>query len=187
MTDHSNDAVAPAKPPVGVGATPLVAQLLALGLVALGVVGVQDLLARTGLIAQAPWTDTAVSQVDGLASDSVWVLVGGIVAALLGLVVLATALRRRPRKTLELDAQTGVRLRTRDLPRLLQGTVETVDGVTDVDVRASRRSVRVVATTVVRDERRREVATELEERIAPTLRAPHRAPRPRIKLKEGAS
>lgn len=187
MTDHSNDAVAPAKPPVGVGATPLVAQLLALGLVALGVVGVQDLLARTGLIAQAPWSDTAVSQVDGLASDSVWVLVGGIVAALLGLVVLVVALRRRPRKTLELDAQTGVRLRTRDLPRLLQGTVETVDGVTDVDVRASRRSVRVVATTVVRDERRREVATELEERIAPTLRAPHRAPRPRIKLKEGAS
>ena len=177
-------AVAGARPPVGTGASPLVAQLLALALVALGVVGVQDLLARTDVLSQAAWIQTAIDAVDGLAHDTVWVLVGGIAAAVVGLLLLAVGLRRRPRKTLELDAATGVRLRTRDLATLLEDSLETVDGITGVDVKASRRSVGVRASTLVADDRRDEVLRDLEARLAETLGALEHAPRHRIKLKE---
>lgn len=180
-------AVAAAKPPVGVGASPLVAQLLALALVGLGVVGVQDLLARTGAISQGPWVDSTLQSLDGLTSGSPWVLVGGIVAMVLGLLLLPIVFRRRPRKTLELRAETGVRLRTQDLPRLVRSSLESVDGVTDVQVSATRRTVKVTAATVVRDERRQQVVTDLGEQLAPTLEALEKAPRTRIKLKEASS
>lgn len=186
-TGATDTAVAAAKPPVGVGASPLVAQLLALALVALGVVGVQDLLARTGALAQEPWLDTALSSVDGVAADSPWVLVGGIVAAVVGLLLLPIPFRRRPRKALELKAATGVRLRTQDLSKLVRGSLETVDGVTDVDVRTSGRTVRVTAATVVSDDRRSGVTRDLRKQLAPTLGALEKAPRPKIKLKEASS
>lgn len=183
----TDSAVAAAKPPVGVGASPLVAQLLAVGLVALGVVGVQDLLARTGVLAQEPWLDTALGAVDGVTSDSPWVLVGGVAAALVGLLLLPVPFRRRPRKALELRATTGVRLRTQDLSRLVRGSLEAVDGVTDVQVHSSGRSLKVTAATVVSDERRAQVARELREQLEPTLEALQKAPRPRIKVKEASS
>lgn len=183
----TDSAVAAAKPPVGVGASPLVAQLLAVGLVALGVVGVQDLLARTGVLAQEPWLDTALGAVDGVTSDSPWVLVGGVAAAVVGLLLLPVPFRRRPRKALELRATTGVRLRTQDLSRLVRGSLEAVDGVTDVQVHSSGRSLKVTAATVVSDERRAQVARELREQLEPTLEALQKAPRPRIKVKEASS
>ena len=71
----ADDALRAAKPPVGVGASPLVAQLIAIALVALGAVGVQALLSQTGAIGQAPWTTTALEAVDGTGSDSPVVLV----------------------------------------------------------------------------------------------------------------
>lgn len=183
----TDSAVAAAKPPVGVGASPLVAQLLAVGLVALGVVGVQDLLARTGVLAGEPWLDTALGAVDGVTSDSPWVLVGGVAAAVVGLLLLPVPFRRRPRKALELRATTGVRLRTQDLSRLVRGSLEAVDGVTDVEVHSSGRSLKVTAATVVSDERRAQVARELREQLEPTLEALQKAPRPRIKVKEASS
>lgn len=187
MTEHTSPTTAPAKPPVGTGATPLVGQLIALALIGLGVVGVQDLLARTGAVAQQPWIDTALSAVEGLPSDNPWVLVGGVVAALLGLFLVLMALRRRPRKTLELKATTGVRLRRRDLRTLVKEALSDVDGVTDVDVVASRRRLRVSASTMVRDDRRGDVEADLRQRLEPMLGAFRSAPRPSIKLKESAS
>lgn len=187
MSETTTRTVAAAKPPVGVGATPLVAQLLALGLVALGVVGVQDLLARTGLLGQAPWLDRGVEQVEGVPADSPWVLVGGIVAVVLGVLLLSLVLRRRPRTTIELRASTGVRLRTPDLPRLVRDPVEAVDGVIDVDVRATRRTLRVdVATAVPAGERDR-LQREVQEQLRHTLDALEDAPRTKIRLKEASS
>lgn len=180
-------AMGAAKAPLGTGATPLVAQLVALGLVALGVVGLQDVLARTDLVTQQPWLDTTVAALDGTRSGSAWVLVGGLVAVLLGLVLLATALRRRPRRSLELRAATGVRLRTSGLAKLVRHRLASVDGVTEVDVRARRRRLRVVATGVVRDQRRDAVVAELERRLEPTLHALENPPRIRVKLQGGAS
>ncbi|MCP6462521.1 hypothetical protein NL471_27470, partial [Klebsiella pneumoniae] len=78
---------------------------------------------------------------DGVTSDSPWVLVGGVAAAVVGLLLLPIPFRRRPRKALELRATTGVRLRTQDLSRLVRGSLEAVDGVTDVEVHSSGRSL----------------------------------------------
>ncbi len=184
----ADDALRAAKPPVGVGASPLVAQLLALALVALGVVGVQALLSSTGATSQPSWIGTAVDAVDGTASDAPVVLVLGIAAVVLGLVVLPVALKRRPRKAIELDARTGVRLRTRDLSRLATAAVEDTDGVTGVRVKASRRRLRVVATSVAAKDRDAAVRADLERRLEPTLRALQRAPRVAVSVRnEGAS
>ena len=184
----ADDALRAAKPPVGVGASPLVAQLIAIALVVLGAVGVQALLSSTGAVAQGPWTTTAVDAVDGTASDSPVVLVVAVVAVLLGLLVLPIAFKRRPRKALELDAATGVRLRTHDLTRLARAAVEGADGVTDVRVTASRRRLRVVATSVAAKDRNAAITSDIEHRLQPTLGAFERAPRLAVSVRnEGAS
>ncbi|KQT91527.1 hypothetical protein ASG49_10920 [Marmoricola sp. Leaf446] len=184
----ADDALRASKPPVGVGASPLVAQLVALGLIALGAVGVQALLSSTGAISQAPWTTSAVDAVDGTASDTPVVLVVAVVAILLGLLVLPIAFKRRPRKAIELDATTGVRLRTGDLSRVAKAAVEGTDGVTDVDVRASRRKLRVVATSVAAKDRDAAIRSDIESRLQPTLRALQHGPRLSVSVRnEGVS
>lgn len=184
----ADDALRAAKPPVGVGASPLVAQLIAIGLVALGAVGVQALLSSTGAITQGPWTTAAVDAVDGLASDSPVVLVVAVVAVVLGLLVLPIAFKRRPRKALELDAATGVRLRTHDLTRLARAAVEGADGVTDVRVTSTRRRLRVVATSVAAKDRNGAITSDIEHRLQPTLSAFERAPRLAVSVRnEGVS
>lgn len=184
----ADDALRAAKPPVGVGASPLVAQLIAIALVALGVVGVQALLSETGAISQAPWIRTALDAVDGTGSDAPVVLVVAIVAVVLGLLVLPIAFKRRPRKAIELDAQTGVRLRTRDLSRLAKAAVEGADGVTDVRVTSSRRKLRVVATSVAAKDRDAAIRSDVESRLQPTLRALQHGPRLSVSVRnEGVS
>lgn len=175
-----------AKPPVGSGSAPLVAQLVALGLVVLGALAVQDAVARWGLVSQDPALDAATGAADGLAADSPAVLVFGIASAVLGLLLLGVALRRS-RRTLEMRATTGVRVRTRDLPRLLRARLEIVDGVTGLDVRARRRRVRVVAATVVRSQRRDEVAATLRGHATEALAGLERPPRVRVRVKGGTA
>ncbi|SDS50325.1 hypothetical protein SAMN04488570_2023 [Nocardioides scoriae] len=184
----ADGAMQAAKPPVGVGASPLVAQLVALALIALGVVGIQALLSTTGAIAQAPWITSALDAVDGTASDAPVVLVVAVVAIVLGLLVLPIAFKRRPRKSLELAAHTGVRLRTRDLARIASTAVEGADGVTDVKVTATRRKLRVVATSVAAKDRNGAVVDDIGRRLAPTLEALESRPKLAVSVRnEGVS
>ena len=181
-------AMQAAKPPVGVGASPLVGQLVAVALVALGVVGVQALLSSTGAIAQQSWITGALDAVDGTASDAPVVLVVAVVALVLGLVVLPVAFKRRPRKSIELAAHTGVRLRTRDLSRVASAAIEGADGVTDAKVRATRRKLRVVVTSVASKERNSALVEDVERRLAPTLEALESRPRLAVSVRnEGVS
>lgn len=184
--DDTDNGLTAAKPPLGLGAAPLLAQLLALLLIALGVVGIHDVLARTGLVSQDPIIEGLLGGAGTLTATSPAVLTAAIVVALVGLVLLGAAVRRRPRTTLELRAATGVRIRRRDLPKLLRGDLETVDGVTSVDVTASGRKVTVVAGVLVRDERRAEVREELQRRATDALSALERSPRVKIKMKESS-
>lgn len=165
------------KAPVGTGASPLVAQLVALGLVALGVVAVQHLLVQLGAVQGTSWAVSALESADGLEGSSVLVLVVGVVAVVLGLLLLPVALRPRPRKGLAVRATTGVHLRPRDLARVLEARLEGIDGVTDVRVKATRRRVRVRATSVAGKDRGAATKVTVRDRVEPVLGALEHAPR----------
>ncbi|MEP7091405.1 MAG: hypothetical protein ABI776_15000 [Nocardioidaceae bacterium] len=177
-----HDAMRAAKPPVGTGPAPLVAQLVALGLVALGVVGIQEALVRSGIVSATSWTSATISGVDGL-RVATWALVLGVALVVAGLLLLPIVVKRRPRKTLTLAASTGVHIRTRDLARLCEHVVAGADAVTDVHAKAAARRVRVTATTVGPPERNQAIADDVRSRLATTLDALERTPRLKVSVK----
>lgn len=182
MTDETSDlgillpnpdlegALSPAKPPVGTGSSPLFAQLLALLLIAAGVVGVQEALVRTGVLSQSSWTRSAVTSLDGI-SVAAWMLPIFVVVALLGLLLLVVVIKPRPRKALTLKANTGVYLRTADLARVIDGLIEGTEGVTDVSTKVSRRKMRVRVMTLSGRDRNSAIETDIRSRLAPALAA----------------
>jgi hypothetical protein len=181
------DAMAAARPPVGTGSSPLVAQLIALALIGLGILGIQEALVRTSAITSSSWTSAVVDAVDGL-TTATWVLIVGAVLAVLGLLLLPIVFKRRPRKTVSLSASTGVYLRTRDLGRIAEGAIAGIDTVTDVSVKASRKKVRVTATTVAGTDRNADIADDVRARLAPCLGALEHPPRIKVSVtNEGLS
>ncbi len=178
----SADPLHAAKPPVGVGPAPFVGELVALLVVALGVVGVQEALVRSGLLDATSWSSAAVDAVDGL-RVATWVLVAGVLLVVAGVFVLPLAFRRRPRKTVQLLADTGVSVRSRDLGRLCEHALADADAVTDVSVRAGSRTLRVTATVVAPEERNAAVVEDLRTRLRPVLDALARTPQVKVSVK----
>ena len=181
--DRAPRTMKAAKAPVGVGSAPLVAQLLALALIALGVVGIEEALVRTGAISQPSWTTATVEAMDRSTADRPVVLILAIAGVLLGLVLLSVAFKRRPRKTVALSADTGVYLRTRDLKRVATSALEGADGVTDVDVVSGRRTMNVRATTLAPKERNSEIEADLRDRLSSSLSALASPPRVKVAVR----
>lgn len=178
----SNDAMTAARPPVGTGTSPLFGLILALGLIALGVVGVQEALVRSGAVDATSWTSWVLDRLDGVRSAD-WMLVAFAAAALVGLLLLLVVFRRRPLKSLALRASTGVFLRTRDLARVAEGLIEGTDGVTDVHASASRSRLKVTLTTVEPKERNSALGDTVHERLAPCLEPLARAPKVSVNIR----
>lgn len=161
--------------PVGVLGPVLAVLLLALGLLLL-----RDALVAAGALSGAPWLGAAVDGAKGFA-PAWWLVPAGIVLALLGLWLLLTAVRRRSRRTLPLTSRTGIFLHTRDVARLASGAAGDVDGVLDVSSAATRRKVTVTVqgtadagltesvTAAVTD---RLSALQSPPRVAVTVRTP---------------
>ena len=135
-----------AKTPLGPGIISLVGIVLALLVIAVGVVAAQTALVASGVLSGHSWLTTAVTAVNGL-SPAVWMLPVGIVLALVGLWLVLTALRPRPRTGVALRATTGVFLRPRDIARLAAAAAGDVDGVQDATASATRTTVTVHITT----------------------------------------
>lgn len=178
----AGEAMTAARPPVGTGPAPLFGLLLALALTALGVVGVQEALVRSGAINGTSWTSWVLTRLDGVRSAD-WMLLVFVAAALVGLLLLLVAFRRRPRKTLELRANTGVYLRTRDLARIADSLIGGTDGVTDVNASASHKRLRVTVTTVEPKERNNALSDSVRERLSPCLESLARAPKVSVNVR----
>lgn len=177
-------ALAPAKPAVGTGATPLVAQLLALAIVVLGAVGIEEALVRWGWISTSSWTSAVVDAGDGIDHGNALVLVVGIVAILLGLLLLVVALRRRPRRGLQVAANTNVDLRSRDLETMSRLLLGGPGAVTDARVKASRRKVAVRVVSGADDDQVDAVRDDVRERLQPLLTSLERTPRLKVTVKK---
>lgn len=176
------DAMTAARPPVGTGTSPLFGLILALGLIALGVVGVQEALVRSGAVNGASWTGWVLTRLDGVRSAD-WMLVVFAAAVVVGLLLLLVVLRRRPRKTLALRSNTGVFLRTQDLARVAASLVEGTDGVTDVSASASRSRLKVTVFTVESEGSNPQLSDTVRERLSPCLEPLARAPKVRVNIR----
>jgi hypothetical protein len=132
-----------AKVPRRTGGIAALGMVLALLAIAVGVLAVRDGLAYGGLLGSEPLLHPLAKGIQGL-RPSEWVLVAGIVLAVVGLLLLVRALRPSTPKVVPVTAGSGVYLRPRDVGRLVETAVEGVDGV--LDVRASATPRRVTLT-----------------------------------------
>ncbi len=142
----STDTLTTASPRRRPAAT-LPAMLLAVGLVAIAVVGVHDLLADRGAVAGRPWLQSLADDLDGLTPNG-WTTALGVLVALIGLVLLWTALRpaRRTHQATPMD-DGDVWISKRAVGRLAEQAAERTAGIESARVEVGRRTIRVRATT----------------------------------------
>jgi len=181
----SDSAAAPVEPTAG--RTPTAAPaaapwavLLALVVLALGVVGIRDALIAAGAFGGSSWTKNTANAIDGLTART-WMIPAGIGLAVLGLWWLLAALKPRKRTEIALSGTPGAWMRPGDLARLAQPTVENVDGVVSASTSATRRTVTVNATTTARDTA--QVRTAVTEAVGDRLSVVGRAPRVKVKAR----
>ncbi len=134
------EPLAAAKTPVGSGLISGLGLVWALLVMGLGVLGVQAALVYAGVLTGFSWLTWVFEHLDGL-TPAAWMLPLGIVLALLGLWLLYTAVRPRPRTAVALNATTGVFLTPRDVSRLAVAAADEVDGVQDAKASATRTKV----------------------------------------------
>lgn len=158
------------KTPVGPGSISAVGLLLALLVVGIGVLGVQAALVAAGLLTGKPWLTWALQRPDGV-TPAGWLLPAGVVLALIGLWLLLTALRPRPRTAVAVEAVTGVFLRPRDLSRLAVAAADNVDGVQDAHASATRRKVTVRITSTAAETGRDQVSDAVTAAVTERLSA----------------
>jgi hypothetical protein len=156
------------------------AVLLALVVLALGVVGIRDALIAAGAFGGSSWTKNTANAIDGLTAHT-WMIPAGIGLAVLGLWWLLAALKPRRRTEISLSGTPGAWMRPGDLARLVQPTVENVEGVVSASTSATRRTVTVKATTTARDSA--EVRTAVTDAVGDRLSALRRAPRVKVKAR----
>lgn len=171
------------KTPVGPGLITAIGLVLAVLLTAVGVVAVHDALVAAGALGGREWLTRAVGAVDGT-TPAAWLVPVGVLLVLLGLWLLMTALRPRPRTAIALDADTGVFLRPRDVAKLARDAAQDVDGVSSAKASARRRAISVSVHATAPDGIDERVTAAVTER----LRALATQPKIRVSVTtEGAS
>jgi hypothetical protein len=170
------------KPPPGAGRLGSIGLLLGVLLVAIGLVGLRDGLVSADVMPGPSLVENGIKHLDGAQPQWWWVAVG-VIAALLGLGLLALALLPRPASGIELGAATGVSLDYRGVRRIAAHAAEDVDGVLQVRV-AGKRRLRVRLTATERDER---IEQDVRAAVAEALSAAIRSPRVKVRIRTEAA
>ncbi|MEJ5914685.1 DUF6286 domain-containing protein [Pseudokineococcus sp. 1T1Z-3] len=172
----------PAGERTGSGQVPLVGILLALLVLALGVVLVRDALVTLGALGGQPWFAQLVDVVAGT-TPATWMVAVGVALALLGIALVAVAFRRRTRTEVRLRARTAVTTEPRDLARLSSSVARDVDGVLGARTSASRRSV-VVRISTTGDAG---TSDAVKNAVTQRLSVLERTPTVRVRVEGGSS
>ena len=170
-----------AKTPVGPGVVTVVGLIIAVLVITVGVVGVHDALVGAGAAAGTPWIDAVVKPLNGL-RPAFWLVPAGSDLVLLGLWLLLTALRPRPRTAIALQARTGVFLRPRDVATLARSAAQDVDGVASAKVTAGPRKIVVAARTTTGG-----LQQDITQAVTTRLQALATAPTVRVTVKTEGS
>lgn len=174
-TQNGSNAPAPMRAATqksGSGPIGVLGPVLAVLLLALGVLLLRDALVAAGALSGKPWLGVAVDGVKGF-GPAWWLIPAGIVVALFGLWLALTALRPRSRKTLPLTSRTGVFLHIRDVARLASGAAGDVDGVLDASSAATRKKVTVTVHGTAEADLRETVTVAVTDRLS-ALQSPPR-------------
>lgn len=159
---------APAAAATRAGRVAWVSIVLAIVLVALGVVVIRDALVLADRIEGDLWLPPVVDSADGVTASTA-VVVAGVVVALLGLWLVVVALGRRVRTRLDVTSSTGTTLGLGDAARLAASAADDVDRVMSARASATRRSVTVTVTTLEGDDVTEAVRAAVTDRLAPLV------------------
>jgi tetrahydromethanopterin S-methyltransferase subunit C len=109
-----------------------------------------------------------------------WIFAIGVACALLGLLLLAAAVKPRPRRGIEIEASTGVLISKPAVRRLASSAARGVDGVDTVSVTASRKLV-TVDVAILPGAPADQVGADVIEAVADRLSALRESPEVRVR------
>lgn len=172
---------APAPPPKAPAAAGYLGAICALGIIALGVIGIHDGIAAAGWISGPRWTHAAVTWVNGQ-HFHLWMIPVGVVAVVLGLACLYVAVKPRRHRAVPLSARTSVYLELSDAARVAAAAARSVPGVTKATARARRRKHTIHAHTTGADPAAQHaaIADAVTDALAPLAKTPKLRVRTRI-------
>ncbi|WP_226862611.1 DUF6286 domain-containing protein [Mycolicibacterium baixiangningiae] len=152
VDDKTTGAMLPATPPSPAAppAAGYVGSLIALLVLALGVIAVRDSAVSAGWLDGRPWTLNTVEWLDGLTYQW-WMIPLGVIAILVGLWSVYSALRPRRRTALPLAARSSVWIGRSDLALVATRAAEMVPGVLGARSSATLRKVTVTVVTTAHD------------------------------------
>ncbi|GAA2746954.1 hypothetical protein GCM10009868_34450 [Terrabacter aerolatus] len=177
-TSAQPHAITPSGAPAPTGAAPASTWAVVLGIVvaAAGLLLLRDAAVAVGLLGGTPVTTPLVDRLRSVGPQA-WYVPVGVVVALVGLWLVAAALRRRPRRDLAVGDSSLVWLTPSAAAAIARASAAGVDGVVEARATAGRRSVRVTARTTTRDP---EVGSRITSAVEQSLRG--LAPVPKVRV-----
>ncbi|MEH3143121.1 MAG: DUF6286 domain-containing protein [Mycobacterium kyogaense] len=136
--------------PLAAAGASKVAVVLAILLAALGVVAVRDAVVGLGWASGSTWLPVAADAIDGF-TPAGWLTIAGVVAVLIGLLLIVLALKPRRRTAVAVTARTPMYLTVDGIAALAGAAARDIPGVVDARATSSRRRV-VVRCRVTRDD-----------------------------------
>lgn len=179
VDDRVTDGVE-ALPPRTRTATAWIGLVLAVLLVALGLVLAHDALVRLDVLGGRDWITSAADAAGTVTPGPGVAVVGGLVA-LLGLLLLVGALRPRRRRGAPVSDGNGQYLLPVDVARLASAAARRVDGVLDASTTATAGTVTVTARTTGSGA----TAAAVQDAVRDALAVLERTPRVRVRARAG--
>lgn len=173
-----SSARTPSGAPAPTGAAPASTWAVVLGLVvaAVGLLLLRDAAVAAGLLCGSALTTPLVDRISNVRAQA-WFVPGGVVVILVGLWLVAAALRRRPRRDLPVGDSSLVWLTPSAVAAIARTSAAGVDGVVEARATAGRRAVRVTARTTTHDP---DVTSRITTAVEQSLRG--LAPVPRVRV-----
>lgn len=155
----------PGRPTRRWGRLRILSSLLAILVIAAGVVLIRDAAVALGLAEGSMWTGDALSWLDGATRDATWLWPASILGLLLGLWFLGWSLTAPKESLVPVPGHEGVYVRTSGIEKLAVNAAGDVPGVEECSAQVSSGRVSVSARTTggadIKDQVSRAVQTAL--------------------------
>lgn len=177
-------ALLPADPktPLALPAAAFTGPLIAVLVLAAGVIGIRDGVLAAGWITGSSWTTAAAEWIDGLVFAG-WMIPVAIVAIIVGLLLLVAALKPRRKTAIALNADTSVWIEPAAVAHIAADAARSVPGVLTAKATATRRTV-VVRAQVTGDDRSG-ITSAVTERVKAALEPVSKAPKVTVRSRIG--
>jgi Family of unknown function (DUF6286) len=162
IATRTTEAAPESKPPLAAPSATTASVVMALILIAAGVIVGRDALIGVGVVAGSPWITACLEFLDGLNAQS-WMLPAGIATAVVGLVLLVAAVKPR-RRTHRATKAPGAWIAPRDIRRISRGALLSLTGVAEATAGGSANTLTLTITPVAGYD-----ASQLDSAVRATL------------------